>query len=408
MPKLISFEGIIGNDTLKEFNAVINAKENYLKLMDNIKITLKQDLSESVNRIEVRKSHLDLEQQQKLMSLINNWSKLFADPNEKLTYATVVKAEIRTNNKEPVYSKSYPYPMALKTEMDKQIKQLLDDGIIRQSRSPYNSPIWIVPKKEDASGEKKYRMVIDYRKLNKCTIPDKYPIPEINEVLTNLGQNKFFSVIDLKSGFHQIPLRTEDIEKTAFSVNNGKYEFTRLPFGLKNAPSIFQRALDDILRECIGICCYVYIDDIIVFSKNENEHFNNLEKIFSILEAANMKIQIDKCEFLQQEVEFLGFIISSEGIKTNPKKVQAICELPMPTNLKELRSVLGMSGYYRRFISDYAKIVKPQPIKRRKWTNFQITIKENTCKIKSRSHQCIQHIKKCTYFKRSSSFISRF
>lgn len=129
-------------------------------------------------------------------------------------------------------------------------------------------------------------MVIDYRKLNAVTVADRYPIPEINEVLANLGKNKYFTVIDLKSGFHQIPLKECDVEKTAFSVNNGKFEFVRLPFGLKNAPSIFQRTLDDVLRDHIGKICYVYIDDIIIFSKTEKEHFENLRKIFKTLESA--------------------------------------------------------------------------------------------------------------------------
>lgn len=121
--------------------------------------------------------------------------------------------------------------MSLKVEVNRQIQELLDNGIIRPSRSPYNWPVWIVPKKPDASSEKKFRMVVDYRKLNKATIADKYPNPEINEVLGQLGNNKLFAVLDLKSGFHQIPLKTSDIPKTNFSVNNGKYEFTRLLFG---------------------------------------------------------------------------------------------------------------------------------------------------------------------------------
>lgn len=202
-------------------------------------------------------------------------------------------------------------------------------------------------------------MVIDYRKLNSVTIADRYPIPEINEVLSNLGKNKFFSVIDLKSGFHQIPLKAKDIEKTAISVNYGKYEFMRLPFGLKNAPSIFQRTLDDILRDHIGNKCYVYMDDIIIFGKDEKTHFQNLKEIFKTLEKSNMKIQLDKCEFLKIEVEFLGFIVSDTGIKPNQKKVQAIAEILLPKTLKDLRSFLGLSGYYRRFIKDYAKLVKP-------------------------------------------------
>lgn len=191
------------------------------------------------------------------------------------------------------------------------------------------------------------------------TIPDRYPIPEINEVLAQLGKNNYFSVIDLKSGFHQIPLEEKDVEKTAFKINNGKYEFLRLPFGLRNAPSIFQRALDDILRDHIGKICYVYIDDIIVFSKDPETHFENLRKIFLTLQNANMKVQLDKCEFLKTEVEFLGFIVSSQGIKTNPKKVETIMNFPHPKTLKDLRSFLGLSGFYRRFIKDYAKLAKP-------------------------------------------------
>lgn len=221
----------------------------------------------------------------------------------------------------------------MKGEIEDQIEELLQNGIIRPSKSPYNSPVWVVPRKIDASEKKKYRMVIDYRKLNQITIADKYPIPEINEVLTNLGENKYFSVLDLKSGFHQIHIRESDIEKTAFSINNGKYEFLRLPFGTKNGPEIFQRVLEDILRNCIGKICYVYIDEIIVFGKDEEEHFKNVGTIFKTLEDANVKHSIRQMRVLRSEVEFLGFVISGEGIKTNPKRVQAIVNLPIPKTL---------------------------------------------------------------------------
>lgn len=359
LPTLKSFHGILGNDSLKELSAVIYLAESYMTINNMLKFRIKQKLSQSINSINIRTEHLTKEQKEHLQEIIFRHRELFTEPNETLTYTSAVIAEIHTKTEEPIYSRYYPYPMHLKEEVEKQIEDLLKQGIIQPSRSPYNSPIWVVPKKADASGQKKYRMVIDYRKLNEQTVADKYPIPEINDVLPQLGQNKFFTVIDLKSGFHQIPLRESDRKKTAFSVNNGKYEFTRLPFGLKNAPSIFQRTLDDILREHIGRICFVYMDDIIIFAKNEKEHYDNLNIIFHTLKSANMKVQLDKCEFLKKEVEFLGFVISDNGIKTNPKKVEAITNFPKPKTLRELRSFLGITNYYRRFIRDYAKIAKP-------------------------------------------------
>lgn len=359
LPGLVSFDGILGNDSLKELSAVIHTSEDYFQVRGGKKIAIRQRISQNVNSLELEADHLSLSQRSSLNNIARQHRNLFSDPDERLTYTSVVVGEIRTENESPIYTRSYPYPMALKDVVEEEIRRLLRDGIIRPSRSPYNSPIWVVPKKEDSSGRKKYRLVVDFRKLNAVTIPDKYPIPEVTEVLSNLGGNQYFTVIDLKSGFHQIPLREEDRQKTAFSINNGKYEFTRLPFGLRNAPAIFQRTLDDILRELIGKICFVYIDDIIIFGKDEKSHAENIKKVFQTLESANMKIQLDKCSFFKQEVEFLGFIVSRDGIKTNPKKVEAILNFPIPKTLKELRSFLGLSGYYRRFVRGYADVAKP-------------------------------------------------
>lgn len=359
LPTLKTFHAILGNDSLKELSAVIHTRENFMVIANTKKIYLRQFSIQNVNTIHIRDEHPTTIGKDEISQLTQKHRNLFSEPNEKLTYTTKVVAEIRTISDTPIYSKSYPYPTSLRQEVEDQVNKLLEDGIIRKSRSPYNSPVWIVPKKNDTSGKKKFRMVIDYRKLNTVTIADRYPIPEINEVLSQLGENRIFSVIDLKSGFHQIPLKESDVEKTAFSVNNGKYEFTRLPFGLKNAPSIFQRTLDDILREHIGRICYVYIDDIIIFSKDEKEHSEHIDTIFDTLTKANMKVQVDKCEFFKKQVEFLGFVVSSDGISTNPSKVQAIANFHYPQTIKDLRSFLGLSGYYRRFIKDYAKLAKP-------------------------------------------------
>ena len=355
---LKSFDAIIGYDTIKEMGAFVDAKRDNL-VLENFIIPLSLHPLQEVNRIEIRDTHLNHQEKEKLHLFLNKFQDLFQPPDEKLPFTTKVEATIATNDTEPIYCKSYPYPLSLKQEVETQIKKLLNNGIIRPSRSPYNSPVWIVPKKVDASNEKKYRLVIDYRKINLKTKSDRYPIPDTSTVLANLGNNKYFTTLDLASGFHQIRLAEKDIEKTAFSINNGKYEFLRLPFGLKNAPSIFQRVMDDVLREHIGKICHVYIDDIIVFGKTFDEHLKNLEIVLNTLREANFKIQPDKSEFLRTEVEFLGFIVSEYGLKPNEKKIESILKYPEPQTIRELRSFLGLSGYYRRFVKNYAALAKP-------------------------------------------------
>lgn len=357
LPGLTTFDGIIGDDTLKELGAVVDRKNNVLLLRDTIRIPLKAKISSYLNYI--LSEPLPIKIGDKINKIIAKHRNLFGPLNDSQAVHTNVQAEIRTTTSEPIYSKSYPYPAAMRTEVERQISELLSEGIIRPSKSPYNSPIWVVSKKPKPNGEKQYRLVVDYKRLNAVTVPDAYPIPDINATLASLGNAKFFTTIDLTSGFHQIAMKPSDIPKTAFSTMNGKFEFLRLPFGLKNAPAIFQRMIDDVLKEFIGKICYVYIDDIIVFGRSEEETLNNVDTIFGRLEEANLKVNIDKTHFMQTEVEFLGYIVSSEGIKPDPKKVTAIKNLLPPTNLKELKGFLGMTSYYRRFIMDYAKVAKP-------------------------------------------------
>lgn len=308
---------------------------------------------------KIRIDHLSQEEKELLVPALESVSHVFHDPDNKLTCTTKVECDIRTTDEIPVYQKSYPYPMCYKEEVNNQIQKLLTDGIIRPSRSAWNSPVWIVPKKEDASGVRKFRLVVDFRKVNEKTTSDRYPMPEISTILDQLKGCTYFTTLDLASGFHQIRMRPEDVQKTAFSVNNGKYEYLRMPFGLKNAPSIFQRAMDDVLREHIGTRCYVYMDDVVVFGKTLDEHVHNLKLILDTLSDANLKVQLDKSEFLHKSIEFLGYIVTDKGIKPNEKKIKAIQEWPVPKNLKELRGFLGLMGYYRRFVKDFAKIAKP-------------------------------------------------
>lgn len=186
------------------------------------------------------------------------------------------------------------------------MKEMLEQGVIRESSSPYSSPVWVVPKKQDASNKQKWRIVIDYRKLNEVTKEDKFPLPNMDDILDKLGRANYFTTLDLAKGFHQIEMEPKDFEKTAFSTANGHYEFVRMPFGLKNAPATFQRMMRDVLKQFIGKICYVYLDDIIIFSTSLEEHICSLEKIFQRLREVNLKVQLDKTEFLKKETEFLG------------------------------------------------------------------------------------------------------
>lgn len=307
----------------------------------------------------IRTAHMNSEEKEQILKLCRKYSDIFHIENQSLSFTNQIKHCIKTKDEIPVYTKSYRYPFVHKPEVERQINSMLEQGIIRPSNSPWSSPIWIVPKKADASGKKKWRIVVDYRKLNEKTIDDRYPLPNITDVLDKLGRCNYFSTLDLASGFHQIEMNPEDISKTAFNVENGHYEYVRMPFGLKNAPATFQRVMDNILRGLQNEICLVYLDDIIIYSTSLQEHLVNLSKIFQRLRETNFKIQLDKSEFLKKEVAYLGHIVTPEGVKPNPDKIAAIEKFPLPKTSKEIKGFLGLLGYYRKFIKDFARITKP-------------------------------------------------
>lgn len=307
----------------------------------------------------IRTEHLNGEEKEAIIELCQEYNDVLQKPKQPLSFTNIIKHHIRTKDEEPCHSKIYRYPKIHKEEITRQIQQMLEEGIIRPSISPWSSPVWIVPKKLDSSGKRKWRIVIDYRKVNEKTIDDRYPIPNINDILDRFGRCRYFTTLDLASGFHQIEMHPDSIEKTAFNTDSGHYEFLRMPFGLKNAPATFQRVMDNVLRHLLNKICLVYMDDVIVFSTSLTEHINNLKQVFQTLRTANLKVQLDKSEFLRKEVEFLGHIVTPEGIRPNSKKIDAIRRFPIPKTQREIKSFLGLIGYYRKFIKNFAKIVKP-------------------------------------------------
>lgn len=304
-------------------------------------------------------NHLNPEEYQEIEKIIRKFKSLFFKEGDKLTSTPEILHEITTTTDQQINAKLYRYPPKHEEEVRRQIQEMKEQGIIQQSNSKYSSPLIVVPKKMDNSGNKKYRIVIDYRKLNDVTVDDKFPLPNIDSILDKLGKAQYFSTIDLAKGYHQILIKKEDRHKTAFVTPHGLYEFIRMPFGLKNAPATFQRLMNHILRDFINKTCVVYLDDILIFSTSLKEHVRAIKDIFQVLESKNLKIQIDKCNFMKKETEFLGHLITEEGLKPNPNKIEAIKNVGIPKTQREIKSFLGLSGYYRKFVKDYAKVAQP-------------------------------------------------
>ncbi|CAG9134394.1 unnamed protein product [Plutella xylostella] len=308
---------------------------------------------------KLRLDHMTDEERIRIQNLCIQYKDIFYCEDLPLTFTSQVKHQIRTKNEDPIYVKPYRLAPAQTEEINRQVQKLLKDDVIRESHSPWCAPVHLVPKRSDASGEIKYRMVIDYRRLNDLTTDDKYPLPNITDLFDKLGKSTYFSTIDLASGYHQIELEESDKQKTAFSTQHGHFEFQRMPFGLKTAPATFQRAMDSVLRGLQGIHCLVYLDDIIVYSSSLEEHIRKLRAVFDRLRQTNLKVQLDKTEFLRKEVLYLGHKITKDGLKPNEDKIKAVMDFPIPKTTTEIKSFLGLVGYYRKFIKDFAKITQP-------------------------------------------------
>ena len=286
--------------------------------------------------------------------LLNKHRKLFAEKMSELGMATAIKHKINTGASLPINLPNRRTPHALRVVVKTQIEEMERHNIIRESTSPYAAPVVMVPKK---GGE--MRFCIDYRQLNKATIKDKYPLPRIDDTIDALHGAKYFSTLDLFSGYWQIEIEEEDKHKTAFVCEYGKYEFNRMPFGLTNAPGTFQRLMNKILKVVLYKSTLVYLDDIIVYSKTIEKHVEDIETVFKLLAENGLKLKVKKCYFFRNKIDYLGHVVSSEGVAPNEQKIQSILTYPEPRNTKELSSFLGLASYYRKFIRAFAEKAHP-------------------------------------------------
>lgn len=318
---------------------------------------------------ELQLDHIDPQIKQELEDLCMQYNDIFALQDDNLTVNNFYEQEILLNDKSAVYIKNYRTPETQKLEIDQQIGKMLDQNIIQNSTSPYNSPILLVPKKNNTE-DKKWRLVVDYRQLNKRIVPDKFPLPRIDEILDQLGRAKYFSTLDLMSGFHQIPLQEHCKRFTAFTAGNGHYEFNRLPFGLNISPNSFQRMMTLALSGLPPECAFLYVDDVIVIGCSLKHHLINLGKIFERMRSCNLKLNPTKCCFFKSAVTFLGHHVSATGIQPDKGKYNIIKNYPTPKNADETRRFVAFCNYYRRFIPNFAEISYPLNQLTKKNANF--------------------------------------
>ena len=292
----------------------------------------------------------------KLKELVDEFKDVFPDtlPKGRPPKRDIVH-EIRTEEgAKPPSRPPYRLGPAEQDEMEEQVKDLLAQGFIRPSASPYGAPILFVPKKDG-----RWRMCIDYRALNKQTVKDQFPLPRIDSLLERLGQATVFTKLDLASGYHQIAMEETSIQKTAFRTNFGHFEFLVMPFGLCNAPGTFQRLMNKVFADNLGKFIAVYLDDILIFSRNMEEHWKHLRWALDRLREAKLYGRLHKCEFLKDQVEYLGFEVSPRGVQASPGKVRAIIDWPRPKGVHDVRSFLGLASYYRRFVRGFSELARP-------------------------------------------------
>ncbi|UYV71409.1 hypothetical protein LAZ67_8003042, partial [Cordylochernes scorpioides] len=312
--------------------------------------------------------NLAYKEKEQLKQVLERYEDLFSSG---LGRSNLAKHRIDTEGAKPIKHKPYRVSAKEREIIKEQIDEMLRDGIIRPSSSPWSFPVILVKKRDG-----KYRFCVDYRKLNDVTVKDVYPIPRIDDVMDTLQGSKYFSAIDLRSGYWQVEIKEKDKEKTAFTTTHGLYEFNVMPFGLCNAPATFERNMDNVLGNLRWQICLCYLDDVIIYSSDFPTHLKRLEAVLKCFSESNLKLNDKKCRFAFEELEILGHITNQQGIKPAEYNIKAVRDFPQPKKVKEVQSFLGMCSYYRKFIKDFSLIADPLTGLIRKNAQFTWTEKQ--------------------------------
>ncbi|KAL6459687.1 hypothetical protein MHYP_G00314460 [Metynnis hypsauchen] len=293
-------------------------------------------------------------QQLRLRDLIGRFRTSFAMSERECTRTSLASHLINTGDAQPIKLRPHRLALAKRVVAERLVREMASTGVIEPSSSPWSAPV-VLAKKKDGN----WRFCVDYRRLNAVTKLDSYPLPRIDDTLDQLSGSAWFSSLDLRSGYWQVPLVEGDREKTAFSLGLALWHFTVLPFGLCNSPATFERLMERVLSGVPRSCCVVYLDDVLAHGPDFDSALSHLEVVLGAIQAANLKLNPAKCNLLRQRVSFLGHVVSGASVETDPKKTEAVRDWPTPRNAKMVRSFVGLASYYRRFIRGFADVAAP-------------------------------------------------
>ncbi|GKA75785.1 putative reverse transcriptase domain-containing protein [Tanacetum coccineum] len=392
--ELGSFDVIIGMDWLSKYHAVIDCAEKIVRIpWGNETLIIHGDGSKQgngtrLNIISCTKTHKYLlkghhvflasitaketedgsgEKRLEDVPIVQDFPEVFPEELPGLPPTRQVEFQIDLMpGAAPVARAPYRLAPSEMKELSEQLQELSDKGFIRPSSSPWGAPVLFVKKKDGS-----FRMCIDYRELNKLTVKNRYPLPRIDDLFDQLQGSSVYSKIDLRSGYHQLRVREQDIPKTAFRTRYGHYEFQVMPFGLTNAPAVFMDLMNRVCKPYLDKFVIVFIDDILIYSKNKEEHEEHLKAILELLKKEELYAKFSKCEFWIPKVQFLGHVIDCQGIHVDPAKIESIKDWASPKTPTEIRQFLGLAGYYRRFIEGFSKIAKPMTKLTQKKVTFE-------------------------------------
>lgn len=324
------------------------------------KITKFPTMVESFHTTDITEPMLNIgkavsnEHKDRLVKILNKYKHCFASNLNELGCTNATEMSIEINDSRPIVFRPYRLSHHEREQVRNMVDEMLSAGIIRESTSEYASPIILV-RKPDGS----LRMCIDYRKLNSVTVKERYPMPIIEDEIARLSGQAYFITLDLASGYYQVPIAESSKPLTSFVTPDGQFEFNRMPFGLANAPAVFQRMMNRILGSARFTKAMVYIDDLLIFGTSPSECLDRLEEVLQLMEKSNLTLKLSKCSFLQQKIDYLGYEISAEGVKPGEKKIQSVQSFPQPTDVHKVRQFLGLVSYFRKFINNFAQIAYP-------------------------------------------------